>query len=386
MLPKIIKSNIPIIAAICVGIAGANASAMMPAIIATLTSKGNMLQSESGLIAALELFGTGICLMAIAPFIDRFSASKLALFGAIFFLIINIMSIQTESYYGLCVLRFLGGIASGLLYGIMSKILGTSDNPERMFGLFFVGHISVGFCGLQLWSWLDSTFPATQGPYIWLSFLSFVAIFASLWITNDNTNTKEMKNTTSTISIPLCAIALLAMFLFNAGVMGIWSYVIGIGNAKGINTSDVLLFMSFGSLAGLAGALASTWMGSRLGNILPIILTGGCFLLIMAILASSKTEMVFGVSLLFFMIFWVFLNPYVLGIFSKLDSQGRLVTLSVAALYGGLAAGPAIMGVVIDSPYGGYTYMIYLSMALFLLSIFLIVYAFVANEKRTPPP
>ncbi|MCR4307696.1 MAG: MFS transporter [Candidatus Berkelbacteria bacterium] len=382
MFPKLIKSNIHIIAAIIVGIAGANASAIMPAIIGTLVSKGNMLQSQAGFIAALELLGTGIAILAIAPFVNRISASRIALFGALFFLIINIISTQTENYIGLCVLRFLGGIGSGFLFGIMSKILGTSKSPERMFSMFFVGHISVSFGAFQLWTWLDS-FSATQGPYIWLSFLSLTAVIASFWIAKDYVKTEETKDNANTISIPLCTMALLAMFLLPAAANGAWSFVIGMGNARGIDTETLLLVISYITLAGLMAALGATWLGSKIGTNKPILIVGSVFLLSMAVLALSETEALFILASVFFTICWVFINPYMLGVFSKLDSQGRLVTLSIAALYGGLSAGPAFMGLVIEHPNGGYSNMIYLSMVLLLMSLLLIIYASIGNEKRS---
>ncbi|MGV8075028.1 MAG: MFS transporter [Syntrophobacteraceae bacterium] len=364
---------------VIVGIVGSHTNAVMPAIIGTLSSRGGIAIALVGLIASLELVGLAVAVVSLATFVNHVRQTRIARCGSVLLLASNIASVFWQSYFALLIFRFFAGVGAGLVLGLASSLLvsgrfAKSTSPQRMFGIFYSFHILLSFLAYQVWSYIERL-QGARGPFLWLSLVAVMCVLASFQLSEDSVRHRKSTDHDHEISFVWWGVALIGIFLFNAAGNCLWSQVIGLGIYKGVRAEDLHKILSFVVLSQLFAMIISAWIGSNLGPRKPIILGGGALFIGMLSVVMSHTRFVFTASLFVFIFFWSLVTPFVMGSSSILDPKGRLAGLSVAALYGGLAVAPAIAGSLLKTASGEYTLVLYLSIGLLPLGLFLLIYA-----------
>lgn len=371
---KSISARLSIVWLIIIGIAGSHTNSIMPAIIGTLSSKGNFGAALVGFIASLELVGMTISIVALAAFVNYVPNTRIVRLGSVLLLASNIASIFSQSYFLLCIFRFFAGAGAGLLLGLASSRLGKSASPQRMFGIFYCCSYFLSMLAYQVWCYVER-FQGVRGPYMWLSLVAVIGFLTSFQLTDDRVRYKKVGDDDGRISIVMCGIALIGIFLFNIAGNGLWSHVVGLGVYKGIHAEDIQKILSYAQIASFFGMIVSAWIGPKLGSRLLFPLGGGGFLVAMLSIILSNSKFVFAAWLFVFIFFWAFSTPFVISIASILDPKGRLAPLSMAAMYGGLAVAPAISGALLGISSGEYTPVFYFSIILLPISFVLLIYA-----------
>jgi len=383
-MPKVTTHlNGRMIAIIIVGVVGAHASGIMPAIVGTLARHGGLILSEAGLIASFELLGMTLGMVIMAVFLNSSQPKRIAFLGALLFLAMNLLSVRTNAFYDFCAVRFAAGIGAGFLFGAMSKTLALSASPERLFGIFYGVQICSSFLAYQLWGSLENL-GGTQGPFLWLSFLALLAIISSLFVSGGESSSQDNNvDERPNLAIRLGAFALITMFVFNASIMGMWSYAVAIGDAKELDSQDINNALSFTAISGLTGAITTTFLGPILKHRLAVLIFVSTLSISITLLYLSSSAMLYGLALSILMFSWIAVNPFIMGIFARIDQGGRLVTLSVASMYGGLSAGPALMAFILRHSDSRFDYVTFTSLALLVLSAlaFIIISGVSENER-----
>jgi hypothetical protein len=168
------------------------------------------------------------------------------------------------------------------------------------------------------------------------------------------------------LSLPLLA-SLLAIFLFQGANMGLYAFIIGLGEHYGLQLEFISWTLAIAAWIGLAGAAAVVALGNRLGYALPltigIMLTAlGCW----AFLYSDirwvwiAANMLIGVT-------WAFTIPYLLGLASRFDAHGQMAALEGFASKMGLASGPALFAWLLGAD--NYALIIWVSVAMLAVGL-----------------
>ena len=146
------------------------------------------------------------------------------------------------------------------------------------------------------------------------------------------------------IAIVPLSLTLLALFLFQAGNMGLFAFIIGLGKSYDLGLGFITLTLAASGWIGIVGALIVIALYTKFGRFRP--LTAAMILTAIGIfvLHYSANPTVFLIANCGMGITWAFVIPYLLGLCSEFDKAGRMAALGGFASKMGLASGPLIAG------------------------------------------
>src|SRR5262249_33596837 len=128
------------------------------------------------------------------------------------------------------VVRFLHGVAGGAVMGVFGSVIARTPSPERTFALTVVVQLGLSGVGITL---LAPTVAAMGVTPIWLVLVAFTTLGLVLlpWLDSYPQPTAIVDDGTEVRRGPGVAIALgcAALFVFQAGQMSTFSYIIEIG-------------------------------------------------------------------------------------------------------------------------------------------------------------
>ena len=148
--------------------------------------------------------------------------------------------------------------------------------------------------------------------------------------------------------VPL-VLSLCATFLFQAGNMAVYAYVIGLGEAAGLTMQFISPTLAAAAWIGIAGAGLVIVMSTRFGRVWPL---AGAILVTAAgtwALHFSQSSLVYIVANCLVGITWAFCIPYLLAMCAEFDTSGQMAALGGFASKMGLASGPFVAALVVGT-------------------------------------
>ena len=142
---------------------------------------------------------------------------------------------------------------------------------------------------------------------------------------------------------------LAAIFLFQAANMGLFAYVIGLGNARGLTIDFMGPALAYASWIALVGAFLVMLIGTKYGRTIPLVTSILITALCSWLLHFSDSEQVYLVANVIIGVTWAFALPYMFGICSELDKAGQLAALGGFASKLGLASGPMVGALILTN-------------------------------------
>ena len=354
---------------------------MQPGFVEGLTSFMGISEVKAGYIMAAELFGltAGTVLFA---FIATLMNWKRIMGGAIILLIAaNILTIFMGNDNNLLPLRSLAGLGGGLITAVGFASLANTQKPGRNYGWLIacvIGFSAVGFAVLPL------IFSA--GGYkalLWVFTAILVAcLVASRFVTSDHNEERavDTEGDSGKLLSPMGLSALVSVLLFFIAYMGVFTYMFSIGGGNGLDDAQVVSVLSITQFFGVAGALAISFLASRVRHRWLAI---GIYVAGIVGIFAFKLDMAFGVFLALNAVFqfcWNAGQPLLLAIIASRQASGAIMRFAIPLQFIGMAIGPAIAATVLDKT-GGYGPVITVSGILALLS-FLLITPFILKLKR----
>ncbi|MGE0623919.1 MAG: MFS transporter [Pseudomonadales bacterium] len=139
---------------------------------------------------------------------------------------------------------------------------------------------------------------------------------------------------------------MLALFVYQAGEMSAWAYVIELGTGHGLTPGFVSTAVAVSLWIGGPAALFVTWWSTRSGRWLPLVTSTLAMALSVALLLVPE-GVAFVLANVGFGIFFSVSFPYLMGVASELDDSGQMGALAGFAGNLGLATGPALAALLI---------------------------------------
>jgi predicted MFS family arabinose efflux permease len=146
---------------------------------------------------------------------------------------------------------------------------------------------------------------------------------------------------------------MVALFIFEIGQGATQVFLEQFGLRTGLDEIRIGHILGVTAFLGLSGGVLAAWLGSRYGNLRPIVI-GIIFNAVFAsTLALGTSSILFGASYLGWNIAYYFLVPYMLGVLAEMDDRGRWAVAADAVWWLGAAPGAAVGGLLVET--GGYT-------------------------------
>jgi len=300
-----------------------------------------------------ELFVFAIVALAAAGPLSRYSRVAVALFGASVAVIAGIVSALTDSYSVLVVCRILLG-AGGALAGAAGTAAAASyRDPERVYAVVII--VSQVVLALEP-AWLERL---ALGPYgldggfYGLAIATVLLIPFLMWLLPPRPS-EEAETTGAWAAIlqaphrAIAVAAMLALFIYETGQGGIWTYLMEFGRNSGLDDRSYGDSVALIQLLALSGSYLAYRLGDRFGSKWPIVFGIGANVAAAAGLSYSSSPIHFMVLNFIWFAAYFFVVPYLLGLMARLDDLGRWAVAVDAMWWLGDAAGPPIAGMIVE--------------------------------------
>lgn len=322
---------------------------IMAAIVDGLITGLGFSNAEAGTVGAANIYGASVGSL-LAVLLVRRLRWRPALFALLaLLLLLDLGSLAIRSPDVLTAMRALHGVVGGMAVGISYAVMARTGSPDRAFGMLLLVQFGLGGLGVMF---LPTLVPDYGAGILFLSLAAMTACalvaLALLPRFGDDSASSGGGGTARarlSSSFRLTALlALLALFLFQAGNMALSAFIIRLGEHFALDRDFIGQALGWATWIGAAGAGLVIVMGTRFGRLRPLLvamlltLAGTC-----GFFWSGRAPVYF-IANVGTAITWSFVVPYLFGILSRLDASGRLATLGGFMSKLGLASGPMLAG------------------------------------------
>lgn len=340
-----------------------------PAFTAQFSKQLALNPAQIGSLFMAELGAMSLATLPAIFWIKRVNLRTAAVVSSLIFLTGNLLSATVPDYSYLLPLRFFTALGGGSLMIICMSTAATLPNAAKAYGLWVLGQLLVGAIGIQVLPGLFEQFGLAVGYLLMASLMATTLGLTKAFprsLSAGHVTTQSLAHKRSVV------LGLLAVFVFDLSISGVWTFIGSIAAASGISIQSSSSILAVATLMGVAGAGAASLIGSRPSR-MAVTVVGYAALVTSMLLLIDKPELLrFACAALVFKLTWTFVLPLVMTCIADLDPSGRLMNITNLVVGGGLALGPALAGQLIQAQ-GSYTFTILGSAALCSVSLTLVL-------------
>lgn len=320
---------------------------IMAAIVDGLVTGLGFSNPQAGMVGAANIYGASVGSF-VAVLLVRRIRWRPTLFGLLsLLLLLDLGSMAISDPHLLTGMRALHGLVGGTAVGVAYSVMARTHSPDRAFGMLLLVQFGLGGLGVMFLPTLVPDFGA-RILFLALAALTACALLAIFAIprlaesrpAEDGTAPRRLSGP-ARITVLL---ALVALFLFQAGNMALSAFIIRLGEHFLLGRDFIGQALGWATWIGAAGAGLVIFMGTRFGRMRPMLVAMALTLAGTAGFYWSAMQPVFFIANVGTAITWSFVVPYLFGILSRLDLSGRLATLGGFMSKLGLASGPMVAG------------------------------------------
>jgi DHA1 family inner membrane transport protein len=322
---------------------------IMPTIVSGLIDALGFTNQQAGNVASANMYGAALGALFIVFLIKRLNWQLASVFFLSGLIIIDLLSIKLSDPTTLLYVRFLHGFIGGMLVGTGFSLIARTHQPDRTFGVLLFVQFGLGGLGIMF---IPGLVPEFGTQVLFYSLVAFsVATFMMLPFLPDYAVSSEgkKKNQTGVNGIKWLPtiLTLVTIFLFQAANMGLFAFIIGLGEYYEHEMGFISTTLGIANWLGLAGAGLVIVIGSRFGY-LKSVLAGIAFTaLAMWVLLYSNIPWIWIVANCMIGITWGFTISYLLGLASRFDKTGQMAAMGGFASKMGLASGPVVTAMLL---------------------------------------
>ena len=300
-----------------------------------------------------ELFVFAIVALAAAGPLSRFSRVFVALLGGSIAVAAGIVSALTDSYSVLVVCRIMLGAGGALAGAAGTSAAASSRNPERVYAVVII--VSQVVLALEP-AWLErfALGPfGLAGGFYGLAIATALLMPLLIWLLppRPSESAEATGAWAALLQAPNRAIAvaaMLALFIYETGQGGIWTYLMEFGRNSGLDDRSYGDTVALIQLVALSGSFLAYRVGDRFGSKWPIVLGIGANVAAAVGLSYSTSPIQFVILNVIWFGAYFFVVPYLLGLMARLDDLGRWAVAVDAMWWLGDAAGSPVSGMIVE--------------------------------------
>ncbi len=320
---------------------------IMPTIVSGLIEALGFSNQQAGNIASANMYGAASGALFIVFLIKRLNWQWVSVVLLTALIAIDLYSTSLSDPATLLVVRFIHGFTGGMLVGTGFSLIARTHEPDRTFGVLLFVQFGLGGLGIMF---IPGLVPEYGTQVLFYSLIAFsVVTFLMLPFLPDYAvpEKKKVQSSGSGIQWTSLALTLATIFLFQAANMGLFAFIIGLGEFYKLEMGFITTTLGIANWLGLAGAGLVIAIGSRFGYLKSII--AGIIFTAIGIwaLLYSDIPWVWIASNCLIGITWGFTISYLLGLASRFDESGQMAAMGGFASKMGLATGPAITAMLL---------------------------------------
>jgi predicted MFS family arabinose efflux permease len=317
---------------------------IMPAIIEGLTRGLGIATREAGLIGSANVYGAALGAFVSVFLVRRWPWRPVAAALLIALMCLDLTSIMLGTAEALIGVRAIHGIVGGLLVGFAFSVIARTAHPERTFGMLLVVQFGLGGLGVMFLPRLA----IEHGTWVlFVALFAFSAITLTMMSWLDDYVSGEPRSVVRRARGDgkqpwLFVLALLAVFLFQAANMALFSYILGLARHFGLDMEFASRAVGAATWIGIAGSVLVIALSTRRGRVLPLTIALIATLAGFWLLHYSASGVMYVIANCATGITWAFVMPYLLGMCAEFDEGGQAAAFGGFASKMGLASGPLL--------------------------------------------
>jgi predicted MFS family arabinose efflux permease len=333
-----------IVAAILLSCVGVFAIMAGPIMTEVLVAALGLPAEAAGRIFAVEALGTALGPVAATLWMGRVRWRTVAIFALLVVVAGNVVSSYQTTAGTLTALRFaVGFFGQGTAFALAMAIISGTSQKDRNFAFLIAAQVVLGvLCFLLLPLPKDA---GIGGVLLPLAGLAALTLLTTVWIQQPSAAAGHHAAASGAGgSAGPAFVALAVMLIWCTGLGAIWAFVKLIGGSAGIDPARVGVALGISTGVATVGALAASWLGDRIGRIIPVTVALLVQVVMIALLQGQMSFLQFAVTAAVFQIFWNLTGPYLMGTIALSDTTGKVSLLIPTAQIGGFFLGPVIAG------------------------------------------
>ena len=313
---------------------------LQPLLLGALVAEGRLSLDQLGLSATAELLMLGLTTGVLASLFKPARMRAINVGACVALGLANGLGMVTDGF-GFVWSRALAGIASGFLVWIAVVMITRARAPDRVAGVFLTVQ-TLAQAGLA--AVLPATAIARWGANGGLAVLGAAALLsaaASLRLADRFSELPKVQG--SKVGVPLPALAGLgAVFLYLAGIVGLWVFVERLGASAGASEALTGIAVAAALAAQVSGSSAATFLSAILPSVPVLAACAAGNIGVVWLLGEAFGPLPYMVGVVVFGFLWLFAMPFQTRLLIELDPTRRAaMSLSAAQLLGS-AAGPLV--------------------------------------------
>lgn len=306
--------------------------------------------SQSGLIGTVEIAAMSLTAILVTRLLTKWSCSQIAIFGALFAAVCQLVSAFVDDLTVLSGLRLLVGIGCGLIFGSMCASAARSDNPDSDFA-WAQALMNVIYFVLFVITPYVLIYGQYRGLFVSYAVLTVLAIPFFRLLSPGVKGEEQAQN----IEIPkenrvLIVLNICAAAIFSMAVGALWGYIerMGVDNV-GLSITEIGLLLSISVIFMFAGSVVAGALGLRFGRAVPLVVASMACGVAVLMAAITESYWVYASGLMLYSFWYLFITPYIIaGTSSELDPSGRLASAMGGIMFLFYSIGIGVGGFVVE--------------------------------------
>ncbi|MBZ5793033.1 MFS transporter [Burkholderia contaminans] len=355
-----------------------------PAVAGQLATQLGLSASQIGTYFFVELGAFSLATVPSYLWLGRVDARRVAAFAIALFGAGNLLTaLWMPGFVALLALRAVTALGGGSLMVLCMTSAATSENSDRVYGLWVVGQLIAGAIGLFALPHVFAAF-GLRALYVALAALALLAAPLSRGFPSSlgarTAPAQNARGAAAQTPQSFIVLAIGAVLTFYLAIGSVWTFASRAASEAGLDPQSTGNVLAIASVMGIAGAALASCAGGRLAR--RAMLAAGYALLAASLVALAVMRKTGGYSaaIFAFKFAWTFVLPFILATVAQIDTSGRLVATLNFVIGAGLAAGPLLAGLMLDA--GGTMH------ALFTIATAVAIVSFAALrhiDRRTRP-
>ncbi|MCA7978617.1 MFS transporter [Burkholderia cepacia] len=324
-----------------------------PAVAGQLATQLGLSASQIGTYFFVELGAFSLATVPSYLWLGRIDARRVAAFAIALFGAGNLLTaLWMPGFVALLALRAVTALGGGSLMVLCMTSAATSENSDRVYGLWVVGQLIAGAIGLFVLPHVFAAF-GLRALYVALAGLALLAAPLSRGFPSSlgarTAPAQHARGAAARTPQGLIVLAIGAVLTFYLAIGSVWTFASRAAAEAGLDPQSTGNVLAIASVMGIAGAALASCAGGRLAR--HAMLTAGYALLAASLVALAVMRQAGGYSaaIFAFKFAWTFVLPFILATVAQIDTSGRLVATLNFVIGAGLAAGPLLAGLMLDA-------------------------------------
>jgi len=331
---------------------------VMPALVDGLKVGLGFTNKQAGLVGSCNVYGAACGAFLIAFLVRRINWRTAAHFLLLGLIGMDLLSMLVKDPFALMGARFVHGFIGGMLVGISFSIFARTTAPDRTFGVLLLVQVFAGSLGVMSLPLLVPKF-GTNILFATLILFSLTTLVMLQFLPDFPVKLPvpgAQGAAADRLQLKPLLLALVAVFFFQAANMGLFAFIIGLGEHHGLEVAFISETLGIANWFATLGALLVILVSTRFGIFKPIL--AGMLLTIVGTYVFNYCEVkwIWIAANIGTGITWNFVISHLLGMCARFDRTGQTAVWGGFASKMGLASGPMLFSFIVGA--GNYSALI----------------------------